>query len=617
LVVNKNRVTLLVVFALVAVAARLVAMTFLHPLNWDEVEYFRATDWVRQGLVPYRDFWEHHTPLLWFVFAPVIGFAKGAGAEAVIFMRWAQVPLWILAFWLVNRVMSSVSISAPARWTAMVLAVSSSLLMISAMEYRVDTLANVLYLAALFLLLRGNFFLAGVCLCLAGFANLRLGPLVAATALLGTIHAVGAQSERQNLLRRVTTLSAGVGVVLAGALAWFMATDSLVPLYQHVWLDNVIGERYAERVPHQFIHRIAVPFGVRLYGAGPRFLWSGIDLAGMAIVLAGVAGVLRAVASFRSRQALAFLAVLQIVNIFFIATMKFVYHYHLQIFVLLMLPFVALALDGLTDRLRPAVIGYAALAALLSVGIVLLRGKELDLRYQDQIMTAAHDATPPKSKVFDGVGWALRREPAYRYWFLPVLVRELVGRGHAPPYSLTSWLADPPAAVITDRNAVVWLARHPDLASYVVRHYLPWHRNLLLPALNARLGPRGSANWIVPAEGDYRVLASPRLSAYPWFRFPLAQRPGVDWTLNVKPEGSDLVRFNVDGETLVAASSLKLRPGARVTVTSLSDSPLGVLLVPGSDPQWGRQPPPGVTLDAEGPRHWHWPFRSAAAKPPL
>ena len=130
----KTRVTWLIVLAALAAGARLFAMTFLHPLNWDEVEYFRATDWISQGLVPYRDFWEHHTPLMWFVFAPVAMLTDSPGAGAIVFMRWAQVPLWIAAFWLVNRLMSAANIAGIARLVAIVLAISSSTLMISAME---------------------------------------------------------------------------------------------------------------------------------------------------------------------------------------------------------------------------------------------------------------------------------------------------------------------------------------------------------------------------------------------------------------------------------------------------------------------------------------------------
>lgn len=603
----KWRGTPVIVLAAVAVAARLFALTFLHPLNWDEVEYFRATDWVRQGLVPYRDFWEHHTPLMWFLFAPVTALTDSSGAGAIILMRWAQVPLWIVAFWLVYRLMAVARIDVFSRWVAITLAVSSSLLMISAMEYRVDTLANALYVAAVVLLLRGRPFGAGVFLCLAGLANLRLGPLVAATALLGSFHAIAPEAARQSLLRRIALLSAGVALVLAVALGYFAVTGSLDELYQHVWVDNIVGEAYAERVPRAFLHRVTVPFGIRLYGTGPFFQWSGIDLAGAAIVAAGVIGLLRALVTWRRNPPLGFVAVLQIVNVFFIATMKFVYHYHLQIAVLLMLPFAALAIEPLAKRLRAAVTACVAVAALLSVVIVVFRGKELDLQYQDEVMRAVHRATGPGAKVFDGVGWAIRREPAYRFWFLPVLARELVAHGHAAPYTLTSWLADPPAAVITDRNAVVWLASHPELATYVVRHYLPWYRNLLLPGMSARLEAGRSASWIAPADGVYRVMASPALADYPWFRFPLAQRPGVDWTLKVQPSGAGLIRWTVDGETLTNAPALRLRRGARVTAHSLANAPLGVFLVSGRDPWWGRQPPPGVTLDAEGPREWHWP----------
>ena len=603
----RSRIAWLLVLTAVAVAARLFAMTFLHPLNWDEVEYFRATDWVSRGLVPYRDFWEHHTPLMWFVFAPVAMLTDSPGAAAIVLMRWAQVPLWIAAFWLVSRLMSAANIAGIARVVAIVLAISSSTLMISAMEYRVDTLANVLYLAGVVLLLRASPFAAGFCLCLAGLANLRLGPLLAATAILGVVHAVTSGGARQPFLRRFVLLSAGVATGLAIAVTYHVITGSLGDLYRQVWWENMIGERYAERTPLAFLHRVAVPFGIRLYGAGPFFQWSGIDLGGVAILVAGTFGFVRALLFWRRAPVLTFLAVLQLVNVFFIASMKFVYHYHLQIVVLLMLPFVASVIETWLPRGRVAVFAYTSVAALLSVIIVVFRGKELDLRYQDQVMRGVHAATRPGDKVFDGVGWAIRREPAYRFWFLPVLARELVAHGHAAPYTLSQWLSDPPAAVVTDRNAVVWLAANPDLARYVSHHYLPLYRNLLLPGMSARVAPRGSATWIVPADGAYRLMASPQLARHPWFRFPLAQRPGVDWRFDVQSTGANLVQWNVDGEKLVNASALRLRRGSRVTVRSLSDTPLGVMLVRGPDSRWGKQPPPNVTLDAEGPREWHWP----------
>src|SRR5689334_7412276 len=120
-----------------AVLARLFALTFLRPLNPDEVEFFRASDWVRQGLVPFRDFWEHHTPLQWFVFAPFTALASGAGASAVIVMRWAQVPVWIGTFWMIDVWMARAGLTRFARWSAMGVALCSSLFMLPATEFRV------------------------------------------------------------------------------------------------------------------------------------------------------------------------------------------------------------------------------------------------------------------------------------------------------------------------------------------------------------------------------------------------------------------------------------------------------------------------------------------------
>ncbi len=40
-------------------------------INRDEFEHLHAAFLVSQGLIPYRDFWEHHTPGFWFMLAPL------------------------------------------------------------------------------------------------------------------------------------------------------------------------------------------------------------------------------------------------------------------------------------------------------------------------------------------------------------------------------------------------------------------------------------------------------------------------------------------------------------------------------------------------------------------
>ena len=39
--------------------------------NGDNVEHIHSTWLVAQGKVPYRDFFQHHNPLVWYIFAPI------------------------------------------------------------------------------------------------------------------------------------------------------------------------------------------------------------------------------------------------------------------------------------------------------------------------------------------------------------------------------------------------------------------------------------------------------------------------------------------------------------------------------------------------------------------
>ena len=46
--------------------------TFTQPMNPDELEHLHATYLLLEGRIPYRDFWQNHTPTLWFLFAPIM-----------------------------------------------------------------------------------------------------------------------------------------------------------------------------------------------------------------------------------------------------------------------------------------------------------------------------------------------------------------------------------------------------------------------------------------------------------------------------------------------------------------------------------------------------------------
>lgn len=594
------RIRVLIFFALAGAALRLLPLGWLHPLQWDEVEFFRATTWVAEGKVPFRDFWEHHTPLQWYVFAPVARFVDGVGVDAIVAMRWAQVPVWIATFWLAMVLMRRAGVDAFARWAALALALCSSFLMTPAIEYRVDTVACPLYLGGLVLALRmherrGFAFASGVAFGLAVLANMRLAPLIIVTALLLRIVDVRERGWRGSA--RANWIIAGGAAMAAAAVAFFVATDSLRPLYQHGVVENALSDRYAPDIANAFAHRVLTPFGVSLLG-NTTFTPAAVDVGGVALLVLGAAGIVTALRRWRTPDELMVVAILQIANLIVVAAMKFIYNYHFEIVLLLMLPLAASAMERI--RLRGAVVTIVAAAFLVSGFASVFRGKELDREYQDVIMREVHARTRPGDRVWDGVGWALRREPAYRFWFLPDLVRQLVTHGHTSPYRPQEL----PAAVIADRNALVWLSQDAPLRELIARHYLPVWRSLWIPAPNARIAPGQTVEWRVPADGDYRLFASPALAAHPWFRSPLfvgsyfeADAKRLELRLGVPRAHPEL------GWPAVA----RLRKGQRIRMTSGASEPLGVMLVPSGDRVLFRQPPPNVTIDAAAPRVTHVP----------
>jgi len=603
----------------IAAAARCVFLTFLHPLNWDEIEFFRATDWISRGLVPYRDFWEHHTPLQWFLYAPVASLTHSPGAAAVIAMRWAQVFLWIAGLWIASVWMRRLGFSAVARWSAILLLLCSSLFMEGAVEYRVDTLGCVLFLLAMLLLLDADRSFrmaaaAGGVLCLAAFANLRLGPLIALTAL--TIRIVRPNERVWGGSSRANGVFAGAAAVFAAAAVYFVATHSAAAAFHHLWTENFYGDRLSEGGTWVFFRWTVWPLGFRLFGQARAFDLLLFDPATVAIFAIGAVGMVRVLTTrARTPDHRFVLAFLQIGNVLFIAAMKFIYGYHFEIVMLLMLPFVAQEIE----RWAAAERRWAAVAALLCfVSAVncfasIFRGQERDLRYQDQVMRDVDRLTPPDGTVFDGVGWALRRAPAYRRWFLPVRVAYLERSGMFEPYSPRQMAGAPPAAVITDWRMVHWLDIHPDLLAFATKEYLPFRVNLWLPGLSARLTPAApAAEWIVPESGEYRIDASETLSHHPWFASPLlfGSFPSAHTEIALRgfPPASSLpLSWTVDGTPIPPRDTLSLRRHQRVGVRFHGSRPLGVMVVPVSIDALFQQPPPGVSLDAAGAAVTHVP----------
>jgi hypothetical protein len=607
------------IIAFLTVSARLLQLQGLHPLVWDEIEFFRATDWVRRGLVPYRDFWEHHTPLQWFLFAPVTALTHSPGVSAILLMRWAQLPLWIGAFVLLRGWMRRAGSSELAAWSAMTLVFCSTLFMLPAVEYRVDVLGCVVYIAALVLLQRMGdgwafAFFGGAMLCLAGLSNLRLGPLAVLTLLL--VRLVRTRERAWGGNTRANWCFAGAAAAFAPALVYFAATHSARMAWQRLWSDNFLADRFAQApVQGMFAHRFAVAFGLRIIDAVPNFQISTVDPGGIAVIVIGGIGVVRALRrGFRAPGDDFLLAFLQLANLLFIAAMKYVFNYHLEIVVLLMMPLVALELDRFvsTEPRRRALFALILVAAAVNIAAAVFRGKEGDTQYEDFVMRETDRRIPAGTKVWDSAGWTLHHDPAYRYWFLRANVFVMEQHRLFEPYTLDDLLGDPPAAVIADYDARKWMATHQPFAGFIVSHYLPLWREIWLPGMSARLTPAApTARWIVLAGGEYDVYGSTHLASHPWYQRPLNLEHPV-WR-DVQPlSASDRdarVEWRVDGMPVQPSltHTLTLRRGQRVEAISREPLPIGIMLIGSHNELAFCHPPPGVTLEASEFPRWHVP----------
>jgi hypothetical protein len=342
------------------------------------------------------------------------------------------------------------------------------------------------------------------------------------------------------------------------------------------------------------------------------FELAAVDAGGIALLVFGAIGIVLALRARREPDDLFLVALLQVVNLAVIASMNFIYNYHFEIAVVLMLPLIALAVDRMPRK--EIVIAVLALAWCINAFASVFRGKELDLAYQDFVMREAHRRTTPPQRVWSGMSWALRREPAYWFWFLPDMTRHLVRLGYSRPYAMSDVLRDPPAVVVADHYALVWMAGvQRELGRYFVHHYIPASRNIWIPGLSGVLAPGGSARWIAPVDGVYRVFAGAPLARHPWFRAPLstasyeaADASRLELRLP-RPAASPELDLRIDGIAAAPAAAIALRRGQRVELHSRAAQPLAVILLPGSDTILFRQPPPGATLEGASTRVTHVP----------
>jgi hypothetical protein len=135
-------------FGLLVVLALLTLSLSINRAFWDdEIEHVHAAWYVHNGQVPFRDFFEHHHPLLWFLLAPLLSLL-GEGLAVLAAARLLMLLMAAAIAWLTWRIARRAGGDAEAGLLAVAILFANFMFMPCVMEVRPDVPMLLLALAA-------------------------------------------------------------------------------------------------------------------------------------------------------------------------------------------------------------------------------------------------------------------------------------------------------------------------------------------------------------------------------------------------------------------------------------------------------------------------------------
>ena len=125
-----------------------------YRIDSDEPQHLHVVWGWTQGMIPYRDYFDNHSPLFQMLCAPLFA-ALGTRADIIIPMRLAMFPLFALSIFFVGRIAGTLVSVRAGLWAAVFAAVSPRFFFVT-IEYRPDDLWAVAWLAVLFVAIAGR-----------------------------------------------------------------------------------------------------------------------------------------------------------------------------------------------------------------------------------------------------------------------------------------------------------------------------------------------------------------------------------------------------------------------------------------------------------------------------
>jgi len=126
-----------------------IYFAYVHMLNMDEREHLYASFMIYSGYIPYKDFFEHHHPLLWYLFAPILNFCDNTPYIWYIIRTFGLIILSITTF-LVYKLALFITNNKTTALTAIIIYLGFETVGYAGTEFRPDNLMICLFLAGLY-----------------------------------------------------------------------------------------------------------------------------------------------------------------------------------------------------------------------------------------------------------------------------------------------------------------------------------------------------------------------------------------------------------------------------------------------------------------------------------
>jgi hypothetical protein len=148
-----------ILIPVLAIGGLQLALVPIRHFDPDEFQHLHSAWCISKGMLPYKDYFEHHTPFLHFLLAPCFRFfnVETDPDQAISFIFFARFWMWIFTgviFWLTFILGKQVK-NPWVAWLGTLFLATTPMFLGKCLEIRPDVLATLLWLACLTCVIRG------------------------------------------------------------------------------------------------------------------------------------------------------------------------------------------------------------------------------------------------------------------------------------------------------------------------------------------------------------------------------------------------------------------------------------------------------------------------------